>query len=247
MGEALWISWYDLQDDRREAYLDWCHARYIPRLLERRGYLWAAHYASVDRDRMTATHPDFVTPTTADAAVPTGDRYILMVAGEDANVFGDPVPSALHAGLPQEDRAMLGMRTGERVNVMVEAARVDGPSAKTYAGGATPGPCIQIGSYNCDPAAEEEMLAWYAQWRMAAMRTLPGCIRTRKLASVSGWAKHGVIYEFDSVEIRNRHYPRHEADRPDMKAWTKRMVLKLTHAPGSANLAERIWPAVSKY
>lgn len=242
MGEALWISWYDLDEGGREAYLDWCHARYIPMLLERPGYLWAAHYASVDRDRMASTHPDFVTPTTADGGVPTGDRYILIVAGNDVSVFGNPVPSVLHATLPQEDRTMLAGRIGERVNIMVEAARVEGPSAKTYTGGARPGPCIQIGSYNCELSAEEEMLAWYTQWRMAAMRTLPGCIRTRKLASVAGWAKHGIIYEFDSVEIRNRHYPLHEASRPDMKAWTKRMVLELSHAPGSANLAERIWP-----
>jgi hypothetical protein len=246
MREALWISWYDLPDERKDGYLAWCHERYIPALLARRGYLWAAHYASVERDRMVATHPDFVTPSTADTTVPAGDRYILLVAGEDAHVFGDPVPSALHAGLPESDRQMLALRRGERVNILVEAARVEGPSAADYTGGAAPGPCIQIGSYNCDPAYEEEMLAWYTQWRMAAMRTLPGCIRTRKLVSVAGWAKHGVLYEFDSVEIRNRYYPQHEADRPDMKAWTKRMVLKLTHAPGSANLASRIWPQVAK-
>ena len=244
MREALWISWYRLPDDRREAYLAWLHGTYIPAFLERPGFLWAAHYASVDKVRMVSTHPEFITPSTQDAAVPDGDRYILLFAGKDADVFGDPVPSALHAGLSEADRNMLSMRGGERVNIMVEAARVEGPSAKDYEGGMELGPCIQLGSFNCSHRDEEEMLAWYAQWRMAAMRTLPGCIRTRKLASVSGWAKHAILYEFESVDIRNKYYSQHEAPRPEMKAWSKRMVIKLAHAPGSPNLAARIWPPV---
>ena len=35
--------------------------------------------------------------------------------------------------------------------------------------------------------------------------------------------------------------PKHEYGNPEMKAWSKRLVPKLTHAPGSANLARRIW------
>ena len=141
---------------------------------------------------------------------------------------------------------MLAMRSGERVNIAVEAARVEGPAAPDYQGGMALAPCIQLGSYNCDYQDEDELLAWYAQWRMAAMRTLPGCIRTRMLASVSGWAKHAILYEFESVEIRNEYFPAHEAQRPDMKAWSSRVVKKLVHAPGSANLATRIWPPVSR-
>ena len=47
MDKALWISWYNLPDDGRDAYLAWLHGTYIPAMLERRGFLWAAHYASV--------------------------------------------------------------------------------------------------------------------------------------------------------------------------------------------------------
>ncbi len=245
MDSALWISWYNLPDAGRDAYVEWLHGTHIPAMLERSGFLWAAHYASVEKTSMVPTHPEFVTPSTQDGDVPAGDRYILLFGAEDANVFGVPPPGALHAGLPAASRSMLAMRTGERVNIVVEASRVEGPAARDYQGGMALAPCIQIGSYNCGYRDEEELLAWYAQWRMAAMRTLPGCIRTRMLASVSGWAKHAVLYEFESVGIRNRHYPAHEAQRPDMKAWSSRVVKKLVHAPGSANLATRIWPPVS--
>ena len=103
-------------------------------------------------------------------------------------------------------------------------------------------PCIQLGSFNCAYYDEEEMLAWYAQWRMPAMARLPGCIRTRKLASVSGWAKHGILYEFASVAARNKHFIGHESSNPQMQAWTGRVVSNLVHAPGSPCLAHRIWP-----
>jgi len=49
---ALWISWYDLPEEGRADYLAWLHATHIPGLLERPGYLWAAHYATVERGTM---------------------------------------------------------------------------------------------------------------------------------------------------------------------------------------------------
>ncbi len=46
MDRALWITWYDLPDAGRDAYLSWLQGSYIPKLLEKPGILWAAHYAS---------------------------------------------------------------------------------------------------------------------------------------------------------------------------------------------------------
>jgi ribosome modulation factor len=245
MDRGFWITWYDLPDDGREDYLSWLHETYIPALLKRPGFLWAAHYAAVRKESRPATQRESALNHTDDSSVPTGSRYILLIGAERANVFADPVPSVLHAGLPAESRKMLAMRIGERVNVMVEAARIEGPQAKQYQAGMALAPCIQLGSFNCPYQHEEEMLAWYAQWRMPKMRTTPGCIRTRKLASVSGWAKHAVLYEFTSLEARNQHFIAHEDRDPEMKAWSDRMVQKLVHAPGSSTLACRSWPAVS--
>ncbi len=36
----------------------------------------------------------------------------------------------------------------------------------------------------------------------------------------------------------------HENSNPEMEEWTDRVVRKLVHAPGSPNLARRIWPPV---
>ena len=170
---------------------------------------------------------------------------MLLFGAENADVFGDPVPSALHQESPAESRKMLAMRIGERVNIMTEAGRVEGPEARDYEGGMALAPCIQLGSYNCPWQHEEEMLAWYAQVRMPAMATTPGGgIRIRKLASVVGWAKHGILYEFVSLEARNQYFIAHQ-DRPDMKPWLDWVGKWLIHAPGSSSLARRIWPAVS--
>ena len=241
---ALWITWYDLSDDGRDAYLSWLHGTYLPRLLRRTGFLWAAHYGSVQKEAMSTMRREKSLHNTSDPGVPTGDRYILLIGAEHSNVFGGCVPSAFHAGLPEEERRMLALRGGERVNVMVEAARVEGPAAGEYRGGMALAPCIQLGSFNCAPQHEEDMLAWYAQCRMPAMTRLPGCIRTRKLASVAGWAKHAILYEFESLEARNRHFVRHEDGNAEATAWGDRVVAQLNHAPGSANLACRIWPAI---
>jgi hypothetical protein len=242
---ALWISWYDLLAEGRDAYLAWVHGTYIPALLKRPGFMWAAHYASVERGSMRTLRREGATYGTEVAGVPTGDRYILIFAAEHSNVFGNPVPSALHAELDDADRKLLALRVRERVNVMVEAARIDGPELAGYKDGIAPAPCMQLGSFNCVPEHEEEMLAWYAQSRMPAMEKLPGCIRTRKLASVSGWAKHAILYEYVSLEARNKNYLMLEQANPAAKAWADKMVPYLIHAPGSANLATRIWPPLA--
>src|SRR5215831_2735789 len=156
---ALWLSWYDLPDDGRDAYLAWLHGSYLPTLLKRPGYLWAAHYAAVPRGAMRTIRRDGKPDPRLDPALPTGDRYILMFGAAHANVFGDPAPAALNAGLPEADRKMLALRAGERVNIMVEAARVEGPEATSSAAGSAPAPCIQLGNFNCAWQDEEDMLA----------------------------------------------------------------------------------------
>ena len=44
MDQALWISWYDLPDTGRDAYLKWAHGTYIPQMIKRPGILWGAHF-----------------------------------------------------------------------------------------------------------------------------------------------------------------------------------------------------------
>ncbi|HEV8319816.1 MAG TPA: hypothetical protein VGQ10_20545 [Vicinamibacterales bacterium] len=231
---GIWATWYDLPDAGRNDYLAWVHGTYIPALLKRPGYLWAAHYANIAE--LTAGRT--LNPAARD--VPAGNAYILVVGAEDTGVLGNPVPEELHAALSQEDRKMLAMRTSERTNVFAEASRITGPGAKDYKGGMTLAPCIQFGSYNIDYKKEVDILAWYAQLQMPNMSVAPGCVRTRRLASVSGWAKMGILYEFASVDLRNKTFGPGRPAAPPHK-WQS-SVRELVHAPGSPNVARRIWP-----
>lgn len=248
MDRGLWITWYDLADEGREAYLSWLHRRYIPRLLERPGFLWAAHYrteAAAPRSGVPAGAPGRLRHT-SDPAVPAGNAYILLVGATDVHAFGRLTPEKLHAALEEEDRRMLALRRGERVNLLAEEARANGPEARRRRTGGVPAACIQLGTFNAGDADDAEILAWYAQWRMPCMRRLPGCVGIRKLVSVAGWAKHGVLYEFVSLAARNRHFPDHEKSNPEMAAWTDRLVRELLHAPGSPNVAQRIFGAARR-
>ena len=236
---ALWITWYDLPDRGHDEYLSWLHGSYLPSLLKRPGYLWAAHYATRGSGGSAQIHH------TEDAKVPTGFHYILIVGVEDALVFGNPVPSAIHAELPEQGKRMLAMRTGERVNLMTEAGRCEGRAGAAYKEGLTGAPYIQIGSFNCPVEYEEEMHAGYVQQRLPAMCETASCIRTRKLNSVAGWAKHAILYEFASLEGFNRDYEAANAKSP-LGTNGHSVVPMLIHAPGGPNSAQRIWPAVTQ-
>ncbi len=238
MDRALWITWYDLPAELTEAHLAWLHGVYIPKVLARSGFLWAAHYTSEPH-----AYPPGRLQHAAD--LPSGNQFILLFGAEQAWAFVEPIPAKFHAGLSAADRKMLAMRSGERVNMFVEEARVDGPEVGRRPADLQLSACIQLGSFNAGKYQDEDgLMDWYAHCRMAAMATLPGCLGVRKLVSVSGWAKHGVLYEFVSLEARNAHFPQHERSNPEAKAWSDRVVPTLVHAPGSPNVACRIWPLV---
>jgi hypothetical protein len=242
---GIWITWYDLPAADRERYLSWLEGTYIPKMLKKPGVLWAAHY-----ENTKVTPPPHIRHTN-DPSVPNGNDYVLMFGGETAHAFSKGVeaftkhaPSKLASDLTSADREMLSMRRGERVVIAAEEARVDGPEAGARGGDLTPGACIQLGSFNGGtPEVEDELLSWYADWRMEAMSTLPGCVGMRKLLSTSGWAKHLVLYEFTSVEARAKNLPVLKTRYPEQMKWTEDWIPKLTHAPQSPIVCRRIWPA----
>jgi hypothetical protein len=242
----LWISWYDLADGNRDAYLKWAHGTYIPALIKRPGFRWGAHFqteASVPMSGVPRGAPGRLRHTD-DPAVPRGNKYILIFGAENAHAFGNPTPRKIHAALSKDDQKMLAMRAGERVNIFTDEHGIGGPAAGKRDPKQALSPCIQLGSFTAGSADEDEVLAWYAQWRLPSMNRLAGCVGIRKLVSVSGWAKHGVLYEFVSLEERNKHFPEHEKANPEMEAWTDRLVRQLLHAPGSPCVAQRLHSTV---
>ena len=246
MDRALRISWYNLPANSRDAYLAWLHGGFMAKLAKRPGVLWAAHYEVKKYDI-----PARIRATT-DPAVPKGNDYVLILGAASSHVFSRPLDSFVSksgdTGEPDvgaDDRRMLALRSDERISIMTEEARIDGPEIGTRADGTAPGPCIQLGSFNGnDQAAEDELLAWYARWRMPALGKLPGCVALRKMVAVTGWAKHGVMYEFTSFDVRNAAMKELSGLYPEMTAWTERFIPHLTHSHGSPHLGVRLWPAV---
>ena len=234
---GLWATWYDLPIDGRDAYLSWLHGTYLPALLKRPGYLWAAHYASRSEGGGAQIHH------TTDPQVGTGYHYILLIGATDADVFGNPTPSAINAALPEAGRKMVAMRVGERVNILTETGRGDGGAFTKYADGMVASPCIQIGSFNCPIEYEEEMHAGYVASRMPAHCATASCVRIRKLNSVAGWAKHVILYEYASLDGFNRDYEAANSKSP-LGVGGHNVVQYLVHAPSGPNSALRLWPPV---
>ena len=65
---------------------------------------------------------------------------------------------------------------------------------------------------------------------------MPGCVGARKLVSISGWAKHAILYEFVSLEAVRQHFV-------DTDPWSWEVVANLVHGPHSPSLGVRIWPS----
>lgn len=239
MDRGISVAWYDLDEKNREQYLEWLHGKYIPKLLKSPGILWAAHYKT---DLSVKPLPRL--RHTKDQ-LPGGYAYIFLLGATDAHQFSALTPYQQKGKVDPADEKMLAMRAGERRNIFTEEARVEGPHAKEREGEYLLAPCIQIGSFNSGaPEDEDELLSWYADYRLPAMGEIPSSIGMRKLSSVSGWAKHGVIYEFTSLEARDKNFRAHEAKNQQQADWTAEVVEKLVHAPGSPNVAERIFPPV---
>lgn len=242
MDRGIWATWYDLPDEGRDEYLSWLHEAHLPEALGRPGYLWAAHYASEEK---VVNNVEGRLSHTKDPGVPAGDRFILLFGAETTAPFFNPTPSGLAKTYSTYAREMLGRRVGVRSGIFVEEARVNGPEVSQRRTDMTLGPCIQMGSFNSGKLEDEDELgAWYAQWRLPCMETLSGCIGCRKLVSASAWAKHSVLYEFISLEARDAEFPKHEIHNPEMEAWTDAVVRKLVHVPGSPNVGLRLYPEV---
>ena len=63
------------------------------------------------------------------------------------------------------------MRQGERQCVLTEEIRVHGPDRAPAGDTMPPGPYIQLGSFNCPRESEDQLLAWYADFRLPAVQS----------------------------------------------------------------------------
>ncbi len=166
MDRGVRATWYDLPNQGKAEYISWLHEEHIPQMLERPGVLWAAHVENVMSPEREQTIDSRLTHT-SDSSVPAGNQYLMLYGAASPHVFADPSPAELRAGLSSEDQQMLGRRAASRSCIFVEVDRVDGPEAKTRRPGITPGPIIQLGTFNINAVEkEDELETWYARSRL---------------------------------------------------------------------------------
>jgi hypothetical protein len=179
-----------------------------------------------------------------EAEVPSGCGYVLLVGAPGTYTFFNP--HVLDMQLPAGFADKLAQRRRDRVEFYAEEMRVDGCAAAYRFPGSTAAPCIQFGCYRMrDVAGELALSRWYAQQRLPLVSTLSACVRTRKLLSSAGWAKHAILYEFASVEARLREYEEpHESKTLEPDAWTGKIADNALYPPGSPFVGERVWPPV---
>ena len=239
---AIWATWYDLPEATKDDHLGWLHGSYLPALAGRAGYAWVAHYAILPR----VQNPMFVRDPSRQkdgADIGDGTQFLLLDGAGSPHAFldgGAPLPG-------QEDEPKLLERGGARSCIFLEEERVAGPDHDAAAAGGTSAPAIQMGSFRMKSLEDEMALgAWYAQARLRSMENMPGCVATRKLVSTAGWAKHGVLYEFVSLEQREKYFFKalDKWGKEDI-AWSREVIETTVHAPGSPSVGERTWPEVT--
>lgn len=244
MDHGIWATWYNLADRSRDSYLEWAHTRYLPFLKQLPGYAWVAHYRHEGGGAKMKKVVETVVGRTQEN-IGDGSQYLVLVGAASAHTFFKPALDEIE--WPEGFQKMLSSRQGVRTAIFTEEARVNGPAAGKDGPGSTPGPVIQMGSFRMSAVEHDFHLGrWYAQFRLPYMAQMPGCIGARKLAGVAGWAKHAVMYEFESLAMRLEHFEEpHESLSLDSTHWSASITGNTVHTPGSPTIGPRIWPPVS--
>ena len=244
MDQGIRAVWYDLPEQGRDEYFAWLHDVHLPRVVAFPGIMWAASYEIPGGSNNVPFHDKMQRPPAADD-VPTGSQFIVLAGAAHPHIFFRPSAEQINETETADAKEMVGRRIGSRLGIYSEVLRVDGPEAGTRLPGTAPAPAIQMGSFRTGTLEEElDVGAWYTNYRMPAIAKMHGVVCGRRLASIAGWAKHAVMYEYTSLQARMEGFHAHEALGSDDGEWTNRVVTYTIHSPGSPSVAQRMWPKV---
>jgi hypothetical protein len=248
MDRAIWAVWYDLPQGDHGDYLAWMHEEYLPWLKQKPGVAWVAHYRNATNQHMRETlHPVIDRPSAQDTG--TGSQYIQLLGAADPLLLFSPSLLEEEARATGRTRAMLDRRIGAQSHAFGELFRVNGPELRLRPPGTTPGPAIQMGMLRVKRhQAKHALTSWYANDRLPLIAAMPGTISARVFSCLAGWPDFSVLYEFRSIEDRERSFEPQETDLARERAAPPQAhpipLDDLMHAPGSPQAARRIWPPV---
>lgn len=132
-----------------------------------------------------------------------------------------------------------------RSAVYIEEQVINAPEQRASPYGLGPPPAMQLGNYNvAAPEDEVELARWYRAERFARVSVTQGMIRGRKMLSIAGWAKHGVLWEFTDLPEGDSSFEHRFVAADRGENWQGRHVLEYAvHAYGSPHAGRRAWPA----
>ena len=244
MSEVIKAEWFDLDESTGSTTLDWLHTTYFPAVQATSGVGWVGHYKIVKSPPRGYIEGAPEKVETTDPTIPTGWEYVVLTAGLSSEVFfgRDNALDALAATHADPLSKLLNYRSA----VFIEEQVINSPEQRAGPYGMGPPPAMQIGHYNTNtPEDDIELARWYRSERFSRVSVTPGMIRGRKMLSIAGWAKHGVLWEFTDLPEGDYSFEHRfvAADRGDV--WPGRHVLEyVTHCYGSPNGGRRIWPPV---
>ncbi|MBT3914785.1 MAG: hypothetical protein HOF23_00340 [Rhodospirillaceae bacterium] len=238
MADVIRAEWFDIDDAKRDDFINWYHGTYLPELQAQIGVNWVGNYAIVaPKGKGNPRKME-----TDDPAVPPGRDFVVLTAAPTVSVYfqKNNVIEALEAKFAAE----LGQRENYREAIFVEEESVPGPECRALPSGTGAPPAMQLGNYNTvTPEDDLELARWYRQERFPRLSVTQGMIQGRKLLSVAGWPKHGVLWEFISMEEEEDSFEPRFAAADRAENWQGRHVLEyVVHGPYGPHAGRRIWP-----
>ena len=244
MGEVLKAEWFDLDAVSGDRARNWLHDSYLPRVQSTPGVAWTGHYEIVKLPDTPYIAGAPQRQETTDPTLPSGWQNVILTAAVSPEVFfgKDTALDTLANAHCEQLADLLNYRSA----VFIEEQVVNSPEQRSGPYGMGPPPAMQLGNYNVTkPEDEIELARWYRAERFARVSVTNGMIRGRKLLSIAGWAKHGVLWEFTDLPKGDTSFEHRfvEADRSEN--WQGRHVLEYAiHAYGSPHAGRRVWPSV---
>jgi len=242
LSEILRVEWFDIHIENKAKLWWWLHDFFLNSLQSQTGVNWVAHYEIVPHPTTPYIKGAPLKKEIKDPKIPTGQENLIITSASSASVFFGNRNTLKN--MEEENFLYLSMRENYRTAVFIEEEIINGPEQDKNPLGMGGPPAMQFGSYNVNEISDEiELANWYRSERFPRLPVTRGMIRGRKLLSIVGWAKHGVLWEFIEMDEKEYSFEHRfiEADRGE--DWRGRHVLEyVTHAPGSPHAGRRVWP-----